>query len=228
MLVERLRNALLARWLAVVGHPSLIGRGCSIHETAKVVGSRLSGRVRVGAHSVLYRVEAAGAVSIGYSSTLWGPNIELHSRRNAISIGNYCSIARGVGAYEYLHDYQRLSTYYVGRNVLGLPLDEEIESKGPIEIGHDVWVGSCAHFMSGVKVGNGAVIAANAVVTRDVPDFAIVGGSPARILKYRFDEQTRDRIVRLGWWNWDRETVRRNAKLFVGKFGRVGGKATSS
>ena len=119
--------------------------------------------------------------------------------------------------YEYMHDYERLATYYVGRNILGLPLEQEIESKGPIEIGHDVWIGAYAHVMSGVKVGNGAVVAANAVVTRDVAPFAIVAGCPARILKYRFDERTRDRVTALGWWNWDHDTVRKNAQLFTGK-----------
>lgn len=215
---RRLSSRLLARWLAFTTRPSFIDPACTIHADTKIIESQLHGPVQVGAHAVLYRVEMSGAVSIGYSTSLWGPDIEVHSRKNPIRIGNYCSIARGVSLYEYLHDYERLSTYYIGRNVLGLPLEQEIESKGPIEIGHDVWVGAYAHVMSGVTVGNGAVVAANAVVTKDVPDFAIVGGSPARVLKYRFDAQTRDRVLALSWWNWDRDAVRRNAHLFTGKF----------
>jgi len=218
MSFRQLKSRLLARWLAFTAETSWIDPRCRIHGEARIMSSRLHGPVEVGAYAALYRVEISGAVTIGHSTSLWGPDIEIHSRKNPIRIGNYCSIARGVSVYEYSHDYERLSTYYVGRNILGLPLEEEIESKGPIEIGHDVWIGAYAHVMSGVKVGNGAVVAANAVVTREVPPFAIVGGTPARILKYRFDEPTRARILALAWWDWDRETVRKNAHLFVGKF----------
>jgi virginiamycin A acetyltransferase len=215
---RRLRSRVLARWLAFTAEPNWIDPQCTIAPEAKILSSRLHGPVQVSAHAALYRVEISGAVSIGYSTSLWGPDIEIHSRRNPIRIGNYCSIARGVSMYEYMHDLGRLSSYYVGRNILGLPLEEEIESKGPIQIGHDVWIGAYAHVMSGVRVGNGAVVAANAVVTRDVQPFAVVGGSPARILKYRFDDQTRARIQALAWWDWDHEQVRQNAGLFVGKF----------
>ena len=215
---SRLKSRFVARWLAFTAEPNWIDPRCTVGAEAKIMSSRLYGPVEVGAWATLYRVEISGAVRIGYSTSLWGPDIEIHSRKNPVRIGNYCSIARGVSVYEYLHDYERLSTYYIGRNILGRPLDEEIESKGPVEIGHDVWIGAYAHVMSGVKVGNGAVVAANAVVTKDVPPFAIVGGTPARILKYRFDAPTRDRVQALAWWDWDRETVRRNAHLFQGKF----------
>ena len=215
---RHLKSRLLARWLACTAEASWIDPASTVHRDAKITSSRLHGDVRVSAYAALYRVEISGPVSIGYSTSLWGPDIEVHCRKNPIRIGNYCSIARGVSLYEYMHDYQRLSTYYVGRNILGLPLEQEIESKGPIDIGHDVWIGAYAHVMSGVKVGNGSVIAAGAVVTKDVPPFAIVAGVPARILKYRFDEQTRVRVEALGWWSWDRDAVRKNAELFVGKF----------
>jgi virginiamycin A acetyltransferase len=215
---SRLANHLRARWRNLTVEPNWIDPACRVHRDARVMQSRLSGAVDVAAHATLYRVEISGQVEVGYSTSLWGPDIEVHARRNPIRIGNYCSIARGVSLYEYRHDYERLSTYYIGRNVLGRPLDDEIESKGPIDLGHDVWIGAYAHVLSGVTVGNGAVVAANAVVTRDVPPFAIVAGSPARVLKYRFDEPTRARIAELAWWNWDRDTVRKNGALFTGKY----------
>jgi virginiamycin A acetyltransferase len=189
-----------------------------IHPGSRVEGSRLYGRVRVAEHCVLHEVQVSGLVSIGYSTSLWGPDIDIQSKLHRISIGNYCSIARGVSIYDYFHDHEHLTTYFVGRNVLGLPLEEEAASKGPVEIGHDVWIGAYAHVTSGVIIGNGAVIGANSVVTKDVPSFAIVGGVPARILKYRFGDEVRRRIESLGWWNWDHDTVRKNAQLFKAKF----------
>ncbi len=71
-----------------------------------------------------------------------------------------------------------------------------------VEIGNDVWIGHAATVLPGVCVGDGAVIGAGAVVTRDVPDFAIVAGVPARLLRYRFDPDLCTRLQRLAWWNW--------------------------
>jgi virginiamycin A acetyltransferase len=218
MRLRRIKNRILARWLALTAPPSWIDPECLVAHNSRILTSRLYGSVEVSEHSVLYRAEVSGSVHIGYSTTLWGPDIAIYAKKNPVHIGNYCSIARGVSIYEYLHDYERLSTYFVGRNVLGLPLEQEIESKGPISIGHDVWIGAFAHVMSGVSIGNGAVVAANAVVTKDVPGFAVVGGSPARILKFRFDETLRAEIEALAWWDWDHETIRRNAHMFTGKF----------
>jgi phosphonate metabolism protein (transferase hexapeptide repeat family) len=75
-------------------------------------------------------------------------------------------------------------------------------------IGHDVWIAQGAILRSGIRVGDGAIIAAGAVVVQDVPDYAVVGGVPAKIIKYRFDEQERDRLAQIAWWNWDAETLR--------------------
>jgi virginiamycin A acetyltransferase len=72
--------------------------------------------------------------------------------------------------------------------------------------------------MAGVRVGNGAVVAANAVVTREFSPFALVAGRPARILKHRFDEKTRARICAMAWLDWSRNTVRKDARLLVGEF----------
>jgi len=71
------------------------------------------------------------------------------------------------------------------------------------KIGHDVWIGANAVIMRGVKIGNGAVIAAGAIVNKDVEPYSIVGGVPARHLKYRFDKETIERLLKSEWWNLD-------------------------
>jgi hypothetical protein len=71
------------------------------------------------------------------------------------------------------------------------------------EIGNDVWIGDRAFIMAGVRIGDGAVVAAGAVVTKDVPPYAVVGGVPARIIKYRFDQPTVDKLLELKWWRYD-------------------------
>jgi phosphonate metabolism protein (transferase hexapeptide repeat family) len=80
---------------------------------------------------------------------------------------------------------------------------------GHVTIGHDVWIGHGAVILPGVSVGNGAVIGANAVVTRDVEPYAIMAGSPARVLRYRFASGIAARIERLAWWDWPAEKIGR-------------------
>jgi phosphonate metabolism protein (transferase hexapeptide repeat family) len=75
-------------------------------------------------------------------------------------------------------------------------------------IGHDVWIAHSAILRSGVTIGNGAIVAAGAVVVKDVPPYAIVGGVPAKVLSYRFDEEQRRRLEQIQWWNWDETKLR--------------------
>ena len=82
-----------------------------------------------------------------------------------------------------------------------------LHSGGPVVIGNDVWVGYEALILSGVTIGDGAVIAARAVVTKDVEPYSIVGGNPAKHIRYRFDEPTREALLRIKWWDWPDEKV---------------------
>lgn len=121
-------------------------------------------------------------------------------------IGNYCSISHEVICGLGRHPLDLFSTspvFYKRNNPLYLQVvdkDIDFEEYLPISIGHDVWIGAHAIIMDGVSIGNGAVIAAGAIVTKDVPPYAIVAGIPAKIIKYR---PMRDYIVKKGeWWNY--------------------------
>lgn len=87
-------------------------------------------------------------------------------------------------------------------------------------VGHDVWIGKGATIMGGVKIGNGAVIGANAVVAKDIPPYAIAVGNPARVVKYRFDAETIKKFLAVKWWNWDLKKIADNLPLmtYVEKF----------
>ncbi len=89
-------------------------------------------------------------------------------------------------------------------------------NKGDTVVGHDVWFGYGALIMPGVRIGNGAIVATAAVVTKDVPPFAIVGGNPASVLRSRFDAATIARLERVRWWDWDAEKITRNVKAICG------------
>ncbi len=88
--------------------------------------------------------------------------------------------------------------------------------KGDTVIGHDVWLGYESVIMPGVTIGDGAIVAAKSVVTKDVPAYAIVGGNPAQILRYRFSEEIIAQLLEIAWWHWDVAKISRNLEAIVG------------
>ncbi|MEG3792440.1 CatB-related O-acetyltransferase [Lysobacter sp. CCNWLW3] len=137
-------------------------------------------------------------------------------------IGRYCAIARGAtfvmnGAN---HRMSGFSTYPF--NIFGngwersTPLPQELPYKGDTVVGNDVWIGYEAMLMPGVRVGDGAIIAARSVVSADVPAYAIVGGNPVRVLRMRYDDAQIERLLRIAWWDWDADKVSRHLELIVG------------
>ena len=132
------------------------------------------------------------------------------------SIGRYCSIAGGVRIGDHEHPTDWLSTspfqYNPDRfgfsdaaddyNVLTEHEDEHSFRKGGPTIGNDVWIGSRVTILRGITIGHGAVVASAAVVTKDVPPYAIVGGVPAKVIRYRFDEDQIAQLLDLEWWRF--------------------------
>ena len=136
---------------------------------------------------------------------------------NRPKIGNYCSIAPDVSfVIDGEHNYKLISTYPFKQRYLGGK--DVSESKGDIVIGDDVWIGTRATILSGVSIGQGAVIAACSVVTKDVPPYAIVGGNPAHIIKYRFDEATISRLIKLDYSKINRENVKQNLEMLYSNY----------
>ena len=136
-----------------------------------------------------------GKISIGMHTTL-GYNGTYHG---TISIGKYCQFGPQVSIITSNHPMHYLSTY-INDNLFAGELKKLKEDK-PTQIGNDVWLGQNVIILGGVTIGDGAILAAGAVVTKDVDDFAIVAGSPAKLIKYRFEECVREEIKALAWWN---------------------------
>ena len=174
-----------------------------IHETARVRDSVLGKYTEVGAHCHVNRSTLGD-----YSYCVEGTQIAY------AEIGKFANIAANVRIYASKHPMQRASlhhfTYRSSWYFEGEADDAaffEWRAEHGISIGHDTWIGHGAVIMPGVTVGNGAIIGSNAVVTKDVADFAIAVGVPAKPIRQRFPAPIADRLLALGWWDWEHEKL---------------------
>jgi acetyltransferase-like isoleucine patch superfamily enzyme len=147
-------------------------------------------------------------------------NIISWSNDYHIHVGKYNSIGRDCNFF--LHANHRPDWITTSSQLWG-PVSDDIANlhmsmghpscKGDITIENDVWIGAKSTIMSGVKIGNGAVIAAGATVTKDVPPYAIVVGNPGKIIKYRFTENQIKDLLDIAWWDWSESKIREEAML---------------
>ena len=150
----------------------------------------------------LYEFIRMGKISIG-KNTYGKINIDYSGGENEkLIIGSYCSISNKAN---FLlggeHMYTNLSTYPFNAKLFGEKF--EGKSKGPIIVKDDVWIGDRAFILSGVTIGQGAIVAAGSVVVKDIPPYSIVGGNPAKIIKYRFNECIIDKLLEVDYSNLD-------------------------
>lgn len=148
--------------------------------------------------------------------------IQSSSRIFNCTIGNFCSIAAGVTIAPGIHDHSLISTHPVFSQCL-IPLPRTFARQNHfitnqrVTIGHDVWIGEKAIILDGVTIGNGAVIGAGAVVTKNVAPYEIVGGIPARHLKFRFTTDIIEKIEQSQWWHWTEEQLETQSHLMLNR-----------
>ncbi|MFN4006516.1 MAG: CatB-related O-acetyltransferase [Chitinophagaceae bacterium] len=159
-------------------------------------------------------ITISGNVELGRYVSINGPNTDIFTAINTVKIGSFTSIARNVSIQEYNHNFKGLTTYHIHQNIFKESRLLDIYSKGDIEIGNDVWIGTHCVILSGVKIGNGAIIAANSVVNTEIPAYAIAAGSPAKVIGYRFERDVIEKIEKLAWWNWDLKKIELNKEIF--------------
>ena len=136
-------------------------------------------------------------------------------------IGNYCSIGSGTvfmmaGNQGHRTDWVSTFPFHFQANIFKNSKNPYKKS-GDTVVGHDVWIGSEAMIMAGVTIGSGAVIASRAVVTKDVEAYAVVGGNPAQLIKYRFSADEIEKLLKLKWWDWSEDKVKEKMKALCSK-----------
>jgi acetyltransferase-like isoleucine patch superfamily enzyme len=157
---------------------------------------------------------------IYYGENTYGIPSSMHySGRDDVYIGSYCSIADKVEIIlggEHRTDF--ISTYpFLEKNMA--PNNHDVSAskpqKGSVTIENDVWIGHGAKILGGSHIYDGAVIGAYAVVVGDVPPYAIVIGNPSRILRYRFNEEQIEALLKIKWWDWGIDKIQENAHLLT-------------
>ncbi|MDG4891796.1 CatB-related O-acetyltransferase [Mesorhizobium sp. WSM4887] len=142
----------------------------------------------------------------------------LPSKDAPLTVGSFCSIAGNVTIMcDGQHSTNSATSYPININLLKRP--EPVQNGGRkrgVIIGHDVWICHGAVIISGVSIGHGAVIGTNAVVTKDVPPYAVVGGVPAGIIRYRFPKEIVEKLLTICWWDWDDDKIKSEADALTG------------
>jgi len=146
------------------------------------------------------------------------PIIHWNNPEATLKIGKFCSIANDFNVYlGGNHNTNWITTYpfgHINKNIFnnyngkGHP-----STKGNVIIGNDVWIADNVTVMSGVSIGDGAVIANNSHVIKDVEPYTIVGGNPANFIKYRFSKEIIDKLLKIKWWNWTEEKINKYTPL---------------
>ncbi|WP_024514503.1 chloramphenicol acetyltransferase [Bradyrhizobium sp. Tv2a-2] len=176
----------------------------TVDPTAKVQDVKFGIYCEVGARTILLDVEMGD-----YSYVV------NDAQMTYTTIGKFCSIAAMTRINPGNHPMHRATQAHFTYRASAYFADEADDAEffawrksHRVHIGHDVWIGHGAIVLPGRRIGHGAVIAGGAIVTKDVPDYTIVAGNPARAIRRRFSEEIAGRLMRLGWWNWDHAALR--------------------
>jgi acetyltransferase-like isoleucine patch superfamily enzyme len=172
--------------------------------------ARVTGRYRRWLDPSQEELRRAGVITMDHGS--YGqPFVVYHAGDHAVvKIGRYCSIAAGVSIMpggNHRTDWVSTYPFRVRYGLEGALQDGHPTTKGDVVIGNDVWIGNEALILSGVTVGDGAVVATRTVVTKDVPAYGVVAGNPGRVVAMRFTEEQRERLLKIRWWEWPEATI---------------------
>lgn len=179
-----------------------LGEKPSIHRTASVRATRFGRWCEVGA-----RTKVAESSFGDYSYVVNDSDI-IHA-----AIGKFCSIAAHTRLNPGNHPLDRVMLSHVGyrSSAYGLGPDDpaffDWRRSSPVTLGHDVWIGHGAVVLPGVTVGTGAAVGTGTIVTKDVPEFAVVVGNPGRVLRLRFSDTVIADLLRIAWWDWPHERI---------------------
>ena len=201
-----------------------------IYKNARILSSRLSGENSIGDFTTIRNSFLGLHTSLQRYCDILRCEIDAYTiiEKNAVihdaKIGKFCEVSWhcSIGGDNHNYKLPTIHHWYWNKsfgfedeeNVIGGQLFKNKILSEECVIGNDVWIGSGVTVNRKVHIGNGVVLASGTVVTKDVPDYAIVGGVPGHIIKYRFNDDIISRLLKIQWWNWPHEILKKNRHLF--------------
>lgn len=186
---------IISKLLRVINRPAL--RDCKCDKKAAIGSGSNCINMSIGRYSYMGKNNSVCNADIGAFC----------------SIASYCAIGGGN------HPTEFVSTspiFQSGHNIFGVNFSQSPNThQKRVAIGNDVWIGEKVFIRDGINIGDGAIIGAHSVVTKDVPPYAIVAGSPARLIRYRFDEAERELLLASRWWEWPEEQLLKMGDSFI-------------
>lgn len=187
----------------------------TIHISSTILGNCIfEGRNKIGAHNYLRNVNIGLFTNIGDNNQF-----------SFAKIGRFCSIGSNITLITATHPLNLVSTHHIFYKSIGHKesFNEKdlyndritIDNGLSLDVGNDVWIGDRVIIKGGIHIKDGAVIGMGAVVTKDVPPYAIVGGNPAKIIRYRFEASIVEQLLEIEWWNWPKDKIKEKAILFL-------------
>src|SRR5690606_8606697 len=203
---------------------SSFGERCKIYKQAELRESTLGDLVQVGDSSIVLQSSLESNIAINRRNFIQQSKIGrftytgFNTVVRSVEIGRFCSISWNVFLGGKNHDYTKVtnSSLWAFHNMNGTKDSTHFiygDGQGDCKIGNDVWIAANAVVLRGVTIGNGAIVGAGAVVTKDIPPFSIAVGNPAKVIKYRFEEKIVRKLDEIAWWNWPIDVVQKNLDL---------------
>lgn len=187
---------------------SIIDKNVSIGDDTNVINCKLGKNIAINRRCYINDSFIGNYSYLGINTTV-----------NYAKIGKFCSIARNVDIGGFNHDYKKISTLpeFRFKQLLngGSKLIIKEQHDNLCQIGNDVWIAAGANILHNVVIGDGAIVGAGAVVTKDVEPYSIVAGVPAKIIKYRFEKKYIDELLKIKWWDWPVSIIENNIDLFI-------------
>jgi acetyltransferase-like isoleucine patch superfamily enzyme len=147
---------------------------------------------------------------MNYSYGIENVNVWNYSHNVGFKHGKYCSFGNNINVILVGHNVNLITSYPFGtihQDVFPFSNQFHPVIKGDVVVGNDVWIGQGSTIMMGIKIGDGAIIAANSHVVKDVEPYSIVGGNPAKVLKKRFTDEQIQKLLEIKWWDWTEEKI---------------------